>query len=184
MALFMSERQKVLTVRIQEEKFSPATGKKIGMQRRVFAEFRKGGVPPWALDAANKTFAMAGKPPEIPTSMWLATYDSETDRRERRWTDEEHEMILAALRAKPGVVEIAPPRIDAPYAKYDQHRKTQGKRTMEHVLADLTETFEVAGFDIEQALRYERTNLNDPQVIEFLESLVAEEEEVAPLVAS
>ncbi|HSE43807.1 MAG TPA: hypothetical protein VLA89_00605 [Gemmatimonadales bacterium] len=183
MALFMSERQKVLTVRNQEEKFSQATGKKIGTQRRVFAEFRKGGVPPWALETAEKTFRMAGKPPEIPTHMWLATYDSEIDKRQRRWTDEEHELILEALRAKPGVVEIAMPVVDPPYAKYDQHRKTQGKRTLEHVLADIKNTFEVAGFSVEQALRYERDNLADAKVIEFLESLATEEEEAEPLMA-
>jgi hypothetical protein len=71
----------------------------------------------------------------------------------------------------PNVVLVTEVLVEAPYAKYDDHRKKQGKRTLEHVLADIGSTFELAGFDVGQAVAYEKQNGNDPRVLEFLGGL-------------
>lgn len=63
--------------------------------------------------------------------------------------------------------------VPAPYAKYDEHRKTIGRRTVEHAIADITATYETAGFDLGLAIAYERENGNDPQVVAALEALTA-----------
>jgi hypothetical protein len=169
--LFMSERQKAVTVRIQKDIFSPKTGEKIDTIRRVYANLERGYMPDWAVPLAEETFAMGGKPPNVPTQRWIASYDSVLDQKVKGWTDEERELIEAKLKSKGNVRVIEAPKIPAPYAQYDKHRKVQGARKLEQVLADISSTYELAGFDIEQAVRYEQQHLNDPVVIEHLQSL-------------
>jgi hypothetical protein len=174
----MSEAQLDVTVRNQKNNYSQGTGEKIGVTRRVFAQFSKGGVPDWALATAEETFKMGGKPPEIPPSMWLSTYDSRGDQFARGWTEEEHTLIVEKLRNTGGVVEITLPKTKAPYAKYDQHRRTHGRRTVETVIKDIQSVYESAGFDVPQAVRYERENLNDETVVAALEALESQTDEV------
>lgn len=181
--LFMADRLKDVTVRKQKDIFSPKTGERIEIQRRVFAEFIRGGVPAWAMPLAEQKFRLEKKPEGMPADRWLCFYDSEADQKQRGWSDEERELIEAKLLSKPGIVLIEPPRIPAPYAKYDQHRKVQGRRTVEHAIQDITAVYESAGFDVGAAVAYERQNLNDPAVIAALEELEAPAEVEEELVA-
>jgi hypothetical protein len=175
LALFMSEKQKDVMVRRQKEKFAADTGKKIGMQRRVFAEFRRGGVPDWALPLAEQTFTMNGKSPEIPARMWLCTYDSELDQASRNWTDEERKLIEDNLREQNGVVEISPPQVPAPWPAYDK-LVVHGQRKIEHVIAKIKEKIEEDEYDPQRVLAYERQELRRPEVVAALEALIRENE--------
>jgi hypothetical protein len=182
-ALYMSDRLKDVTVRRQKQLFSVKTGERIGMERRVFAEFIRGGVPQWAMPLAEKTFALHKKPEGISADRWLCYYDSGADQASRGWSDEERELIEAVLDKKPGVVRIEAPKLAAPYPKYDLHRKIQGQRTVAHAIKDILATYESAGFDVQHAIGYERQELNDPEVIAALAGLDAPAEVEEELVA-
>jgi hypothetical protein len=169
--LFMSERQKAVTVRNEKPVFSLKTGERIGLERRVFANLERGYMPDWAIALAEERFTMGGKPPTVPTYRWISTYDSRLAQVQEGWTDEERELIEKKLLSQGDVVVIEQPQIPAPYAQYDKHRKVIGQRKLDQVLADISSAYELAGFDIEQAVGYEKQNLNDQTVIEHLRSL-------------
>lgn len=169
--LFMSERQKAVTVRNEKPVFSLKTGERVDTIRRVYANLERGYMPDWAIAIAEERFTMGGKPPTVPTHRWIASYDSRLAQAQEGWTDEEREMIEKKLLAQGDVVVIDQPQVPAPYAQYDKHRTMKGQRKQEHVLADISSAYELAGFDIEQAVRYEQQNLNDQTVIEHLRSL-------------
>lgn len=172
----MSEKQRDVTVRNQKRIYSVKTGEQIGTQRRVFAEFQRGGVPEWALPIAEKTFAMGGRPPEIAPNRWLSTYDSALDQRQRGWTDEERELIEAKLRSKQDVVEIIPPKLAAPWPTYDR-LVVQGKRNINMVAEKIASEVQEGNLDVEYVVAYEHQNLNRPEVIAALNALVTEVEE-------
>lgn len=182
-ALFMSERQPAITVRSQKKVYSPKTGEHIDTIRQLVAEFRKGGVPTWALPIAENTFKMGGKPPGLPPQVWLNTYDSDLDAKERGWTEEEKALIEAKLRSKGYIVEIVPTKPVAPWPTYDKI-VVQGKRTIVHVAEKIASEVSEGGIDPADVIVYERANLNRAEVIAALEGLSAEEEEAEPLVAS
>ncbi len=169
--LFVSERQKDVTVRNEKLVFSPASGEKIGIVRRVAAKMERGYIPAWALPIVLDTFSMGGKPPSVPPHRWLASYDSALAQKQFGWTDDERALIEAKLLAQGDVVMLTQPKLEAPYARYDLHRKLAGRRVLEHVLKDIQDAYEGAGFDIDKAVAYERQNLNDPAVIDMLEGL-------------
>ncbi len=109
----------------------------------------------------------------------LSCFDSRFAQELHGWTDEEREIVEEALRNGPGhgsdYIIVEQPKAPAPYRLYDQHRKIAGRRTLEHVLSDIKGAFDTAGFDVGTALMYERENLNDPKVIEFLNGLTVQE---------
>lgn len=169
--LFMSEKQKALTVRVAKPVFNVKTGEKVGQVRRLYANLERGYMPSWAIAVAEERFAMGGKPPSVPTQRWISSYDSVLAQQVEGWTDEERELIEQKLLEQGDVVLVEPPKINPPYSQYDKHRKLQGARKIEQVTADIKAAYELAGFDINQAVRYEQQNLNDPQIIDFLWSL-------------
>jgi hypothetical protein len=180
----MSDRKKDVTVRRQKEVFSVKTGEKIGMERRVSAEFIRGGVPLWAMPLAEQVFQLHLKPEGISADRWLCYYDSDADAFSRGWTPEEKALIEAKLDADHRIVKIEAPKLSAPYPKYDLHRKTQGQRTVAHAIKDILATYEAAGFDVDAAIGYERQEQNDPEVIAALQALQVPEEEAEELIAS
>jgi hypothetical protein len=182
-ALYMSDRLKDVTVRRMIPVFSQKTGERIGTDRRVFAEFIRGGVPQWAMPTAEKTFQLHLKPEGISADRWLCYYDSDADQASRGWTDEERQMIEAKLDKDPRIVRIEAPKLTAPYQKYDAHRNIKGQRTVAHAIKDILATYEAAGFDVQHAIAYERQELNDPEVIAALVGLDAPAEVEEELVA-
>lgn len=72
--------------------------------------------------------------------------------------------------------------VPAPYAKYDEHRKTIGRRTVEHAIADITAAYEAGGFDIDQAIAYEQLNGASADILAALEGLRATAEPQQELV--
>jgi hypothetical protein len=144
-------------------------------QRRLFAKFQRGSAPSWAVAIGEETFAMANRPAEVPVSAWLSAYDTEAD---SQWNDEERAVIEAELLTRDGVVLVEKARLAPPYPMYDKHRKTVGKRTVEHAIADIVAAYESAGFDVEHAVAYERENGNSAEVIAALNALIETPETV------
>ena len=103
----------------------------------------------------------------------IGWWDSRVAQSDLGWSDVDHDYVVERLRTigDPNILEVTEVQVLTPYAKYDTHRKTQGKRTLEHVFKDISETYDLAGFDIEQAVAYERQNQNDEKVIDFLRGL-------------
>ena len=66
---------------------------------------------------------------------------------------------------------IEPEKVAAPYAKYDEHRKIQGRRTIDHAVADITAAYEAVGFDIDAAIAYEHANGGSDDVVAALNAL-------------
>jgi hypothetical protein len=169
-----------------EEKMVLANGKEQVTQKLLMAgPWVHGDVTEWERAAALAHFGHIGglTEGEDPVTR-LATFDSHLAQQLNGWTDEERQIVEATVRATQCAdhVVVETPKVPAPYAKYDQHRKTAGRRTLEHVLADITTAYETSGFDLGQAVMYERENLNDPAVISALEALGAVAAETEELV--
>jgi hypothetical protein len=184
--LFMSEKQKDVSARRHKKLFSPKTGELIGQQRRVFAEFRKGGVPAWALPRALEVFKMNGKPPEIPAQMWLCVYDSAEDQRSRGWTAEERELIEETLLAQGDVFLIELPRIEAPTPAYVKQTSLHGQRKIEQVVARAVEIVTENEYDPAAVIAFERqeNRKESEAIIAALEALAPVEDEAEPLIAA
>lgn len=183
--LFMSEKQKDVSVRRQKKIFSPKTGEQIDTQRRVFAEFRKGGVPSWALPLAEQVFKANGKPPEIPLQMWLSVYDSGEDQRTRGWTDEERQLIEEKLLAEHDIVLIELPKVAPPTPNYVKLTTRHGQRKIEQCVEKAVEIVTENGFDPTVVVAFERQE-NRPEstaIIGALEALTVEDEP-EPLIAA
>lgn len=76
------------------------------------------------------------------------------------------------------------PKLTVPYNNFLKHRKVQGKRTIEHVIADVIAAVEAAGVDPAEVIAYERENDNNQTLIAALEALTAPEPVEEPVVAA
>jgi hypothetical protein len=151
--------------------------------RRTYAQFKRGGVPPYALPYLRMV-DLHRKPPGQSDEGYVGFYDSEADQLLMGWTDEERALIEEKVDASPYTIRIEVPRLSAPYAKYDEHRRVHGQRKIEHAIKDILEAHEQAGFDVELAIGYEKQEGNSEQVIAALQGLLAPEEESDPLIAA
>lgn len=135
-------------------------------QRRVFAKFRRGMAPGWAVAIGVGTFPMKDRPPEVDPAAWLCAYDSDAD----EWNDEEKAAVEAKLEER-GYLRVEKPRLKAPYPMYDKHRKTAQGRTIATVVKDIEAAYESAGFNLDAAIAYEQENGADEKVLAALEGL-------------
>lgn len=144
-------------------------------QRRVYAKFKRGTAPGWLREKALATFEFRKRPGLVDPGAWVAYYDSIEDQVEKGWTDEERQVIEEKLSQHVNCLKAEQERLAPPYGNYDKHRKTVGKRTIEHAIADILAAYESAGFDVHHAIAYEVENENNPQVIAALDGLLATE---------
>lgn len=145
----------------------------------VIAHFNMGGgIPDYARKSARERLDFRGVSMDEDPLARMGWFDLELAAQESGWDTDTQQQVEAELRRLDGdgfiIVERAPLR--QPYPRYDQHRKVHGRRTVEHAIQDIVSVFESAGFDVEDAVGYERETLNDPRVIEALEALTATEE--------
>ena len=154
--LFISEKLKDVSVRPERAIFSEATGERVGLRRRVFAEFTRGGLPSWALEVGVRSFTMAARPADIPETQWLCAYDSVVDQRERGWTDEERKLIEEKLLGKPGVVLAERPKVSAPTPAYVKQTTPHGQRKADMCVKRAVEYVTDEGFDAETLIAFER----------------------------
>lgn len=183
--LFISEKQKDVTVRPQKDEFSQSSGEKIGMRRRVFAEFTRGSIPTWALEVATRSFTMSARPDDITPTQWLSAYDSDADQRERGWTDEERQLIEKRLLSMPDVVLAELPRVVAPTPNYVKQTSPHGQRKLEQCVRRAVEYVTDEGFDADMLIAFERqeNRMASQEIIAALQALTLQEEP-EPLIAA
>lgn len=176
--LFINETPTHVAIRSEIKPLFDTKGNQIQpKQRRVWAKFKRGEAPDYARAIGMETFAMLDRPVEVDPGAWLSAYDSVAAQQAEGWTDEERQLIEETLVDR-GYLAVERPRVAAPYPMYDKHRKTAGKRTIDHVIADITAAYESAGFDVELAKAYERENGDNAQVLAALDALVSTDEPV------
>jgi hypothetical protein len=182
---FMKIGKGEITARVRKPVFSQASGEKTGYITRLAAEFQR-GIPEWALPNALQVWPEASsmKPDGMPLEQWLCWFDTKAAQKNNGWSDAEREIVEAKLLGKWGVVKVEPIKVKAPYPKYVVHRKTQGQRTIAHAIKDILATYESAGFDVEQAILFERQNDANPDVIAALEGLLSPTEPDEELIAA
>ncbi len=167
--LFISENPETKVIRSEVKALYDDKGRQIRQaQRRLSAKFQRGMAPAWAQKIGEETFEMLNRPPEVPAGSWLAAFDTEAG----DYNEEERAAVEARLLERPGILLVEKPRLPVPYPLYEKHRKVAGRRTLEHAIADITNAYETAGFNIGDAIAYEAENENSPEVIAALEALV------------
>ena len=176
MKVYISERVKEVTGRHVKDVYSIKSGEKIGTERRVFASFRRGGLPSWAKEQALERFPMVSKPDSIPAERWLAYWDPAEAQFTHGWTDEELKVLEARVARSTGVVLFEPDPLKAPWPAYDK-LVAHGQRKIEHVAAKIVETVQELEIDPAVVILYERQEKNRPEVIAALEALTAPEPE-------
>ena len=183
---FISEDPVRIVVRSELPALHDGKGKRVrDRQRRLYAQFRRGGLPPFALELAVKTWKFNKKPPEHPIENWPGFYDSEADQLQNNWTDAERKVIEDKLtvgltdddgRFHPpphGLLLVERPQLPAPWPAYDK-LVAQGARTVEKVAQKIAEKVIEDGYDPALVVAYERENLNRPEVLDALAHLTAE----------
>jgi hypothetical protein len=145
-------------------------------QRRLFAKFERGIPFKWALDAALELFNAPSRP-NVPESRWFAFLDTLDWQRQQGLTDEETVVVEEALLTRPGIFQVFPAKLPAPYPGYDKF-KGGAKALAEKLVED--------GYDLDAAVAYERENKNRPSFVAAFEEAQAQpvvEEAEAEVVA-
>jgi hypothetical protein len=167
-----------IDIRAEKRNFTPK-GDELPESKALFVQFYPGGtVPDHAKDLVERLpgFTQGVSRDENPYESRIGWWDSVAAQADYDWSDEDREYVEEKILriGDPNIMVVEEVKVEAPYEKYLQHRKTQGKRTLEHVIADITQTYEVAGFNVEQAVSFEKQNGKDQKVIDALYALVAD----------
>lgn len=184
--LFISDRLPWVVVRSEKKNYSPASGEHIGTDRKLYAEFKRGGAPAWVIEEAKKHFTFAGKSQDETHAQALAVYDSIQDQQQKGWTDEERTMIEEFL-VKRNYLAIEKPKVAPPFDNYVKLTTAQGKRTIELVVEKVLEFVNDLGVKPDSIVVFERDHpRKESQAIVAAVSALSEpeEEEAEPLVAA
>lgn len=166
-----------IDIRPEQTNFTPK-GDRLPDSPALFIQFFPGGsVPAHIKEKAEQLPGLRqgiGRD-EDPYITRIGWWDSFAAQKDLDWSDADREYVEQRILkvGDPNILLVEDERVLAPYANYDKHRKTQGQRKLEHVLADIATVYETAGFDVGQAVAYEKQNLNDAKVIDALFGLEA-----------
>lgn len=173
---------KVAAVHDESELLADGTTKLIS--KGFMCEFEHGGLTNAEAEFARQAFVWKGLPiatdgtPLDPVRDLhrVGVFDSE-------WAPEHlREQVEQKLLSRPGFgqdyVLFEQPKAPAPWATYDQ-LVVRGQRTLDHVVAKITEIVEETGTDPQAVIAYERENLNRGEVIEAMLLLTAGSREPA-----
>lgn len=148
----------------------------------LHAQFEQGGgIPEHVRDIALTRLSFRGLAENEDPFMRMGWFDLDLAAEQNGWDAEQTAAVEEKLRAVNGgesLLIVEQPKTAPPYPRYDEHRKVHGRRTVEHAIAEIVATFGSAGFDVEQAVRYERENGDSAEVIAALEALAADVEVV------
>lgn len=167
-----------IDIRAEQTNFTPK-GDRLPDSPALFIQFFPGGsVPAHIKEKAEQLpgFRAGIGRDEDPYITRIGWWDSVAAQNDYGWSDEDRKYVEARILqvGDPNILLVEDEKVEPPYVKYDQHRKTVGKRTLEHVVADITAAYEMTGFSVGQAVAYEKQNLNDQSVIDALYGLEAE----------
>lgn len=144
-------------------------------ERKLVAQFTRGGAPDWVIDEATKRFDFRGRGDGEPLAMLIGVFDSDLARRVHKWTDEEHDTVVRHLQTQNPYWFIAEqPKVEAPWATYDK-LTVQGQRTPEKVAAKNLELAAETGTPVELLIAYERQNRNDERILAAYQDAAAAE---------
>jgi hypothetical protein len=171
-----------IDIRPEKANYTPK-GDLIGVDQPLFVQFRPGGnVPDYAKELVTTLpgFTTGIARDEDPYQTRLGWWDSVVAQHDHGWTDDDREYVEQRILAvgDPNIVALSEPVAVAPYTNWAKHRKVQGRRTLDNVIADIQAVWDTAGFDVGQAVAHERQNGNDPRILEFLQGLVGQESDV------
>lgn len=143
-------------------------------ERKLVAQFVRGGAPDWVIEEAQKRFDFKGRGDGEPVSMLIGVFDSALAKAQQRWTDDEHDAVVRHLRGtqNPYWFIAEEPRVGAPWPTYDK-LTVQGRRTSEQVAEKNVETATEIGVPLESLVAYERQNRNDAKVVAAYEAAIA-----------
>lgn len=164
-----------IDIRPEKQNYTPK-GDELPTTKALFVQFYPGGtVPDHARELANQLPGLwqGVARDEDPFTTRIGWWDSFAAQKDLDWDDEDRlfveEKILRV--GDPNIMLVEEPKVAAPYALYDKHRRTQGQRKLEHVIADIQQAHELAGFAVGDAVAYERQNLNDQRIVDALYGL-------------
>jgi hypothetical protein len=204
---FISKYRRYKITARQEIKTALASGKDLVMQHPVICDFQWGiQVLPHEKELAKRSFKFRGIPveedemthldPIYGPDPRLSVFDTEWPHLARQWAQweqmegkpagtirkEVEEFLTTYSQHGRDYLLVETIKVDMPYPRYDEHRKIHGQRKIEHAIKDIVAVYESAGFDIDQAIAYEKQEGDSPEVIAALEALRApapEEELIA-----
>lgn len=181
---------------------SPEDGYRTGQSAQLGIRIRWNhagrGLSEWEIKAADERFQFKGTAiGENPTRR-LSFIDTELEERLQNWAHIEQREGLEPgsirrlaedrLMSSPSYgmdhIQVEKPAALIPYAKYLEHRKVQGRRTVEHAAADIVNAIQLVGVEAAAVLAYEADNEDQysAAIIAAVEALNAPDPE--PLLAA
>lgn len=177
MAQYIAEDPQRLFVRPEKPLFSPASGEKMGSEKRLFAQFRRGEAPGWAVEVAIREFPLARMPASgVTVQQWLSFLDTVAEQHRYGWTDEERGRVERSLETTFAFMcrRVEAPRLAAPWPDIEKLRPV-GRRTPALSAEKLVETAVLTGFALGDVVAYLRQEGWPAEVVELVEARLAEE---------
>lgn len=145
-------------------------------ERKLVAQFQRGGAPDWVVAEAQKRFDFKGRGDGEPLAMLIGVFDSALARDAHKWSEDEHDTVVRHLRdtVNPYWFVAEQPKLPAPWPTYDK-LTVQGQRTAEKVAAKNVETALEIGVSLADMIAYERQNRNDAKVIAAYEQALEDQ---------
>lgn len=175
------------------------TGQPIQLGIRLQWQHAGRGLSPWEIEEALQRFQFKGTAVGENPVRRLSFIDTDLEERLQNWAEIEKResmepgtikrMAEDRLMSSPSYGQdhflSEQPKAAVPYAKYLDHRKVQGRRTIEHVTSDIVNAISIVGVDPAAVLAYERDNedQHSAAIVAAVEAL-SEEPEPTPLMAA
>lgn len=138
-------------------------------QKGIVADFQHAGrgLSPWEIEEALTRFEIRGTGVGENPAGRLSFFDTELAAMQKGWDQETREQVEAALMAGMSYGTdyflSEAPVAAVPYAKYLEHRKVQGRRTIDHAVADIVAAVGAVGIDPALVAAYESDGRNADQ---------------------
>lgn len=149
-------------------------GQRQELSRELFAKFDTRVPTSEERDLGMKAFRFTGLPEDrdlnehVSPRGRISGFDSREAQEQLDWSDQDREIVEAALRNSYAIddefIEITQQPAEKPWPKYDE--------TPVEMIAQIAASI---GADLEEVARYESENLNREEVFEFLSGFEAEE---------
>ena len=128
------------------------------------------GLSPWEIEEAKERFQFKGTAIGENPIRRLSFIDTEIEEQIQGWAELERreglepgsirKLAEERLMSSPSYGQdhfmAVKPEAKVPYAKYLEHRKVQGRRTVEHAVQDIIAAITAVGIDVADVLAYEQ----------------------------